>query len=220
VDDADTVDATTDAAADADAVATVDASDGAASLDAADAASTCFVEDFSSNAAGWSLGTEWQIGATAQGTGHQAGSPDPAADHSGKGDKGVAGVVLAGNYSNAQHAAYYLTSPAIDLSGPGDMQLSFWRWLNCDYDPFTTHTVEVWSGTDWVVLWSNASLGNVQVTDAAWTNVTLDVTAYKNASFRVRFGHKMGKSGNFLAFIMSGWNIDDVAIGSVGSCPR
>jgi hypothetical protein len=77
--------------------------------------------------------------------------------------------------------------------------------------------VEVFNGTSWVVVWSNASLGDVLITDSSWTRFSFDVTAYKNANFRVRFGHQTGKKGAFLSWIMSGWNIDDISLSSA-SC--
>ena len=176
-----------------------------------------FSEDFSNNSKGWTLGSEWQIGPTATGTGHQKGNPDPAADHSTTADNGVAGIKLGGNYVNTVHAASYLTGPIVNLSAAGTVKLTFWRFLNCDWDPFVTDTVEVFNGSSWVLLWSNASLGNVLLTDSAWTRFEYDVTAYKNANFRVRFGHQTDKQGNFLAWIMSGWNVDDLSLSS-GTC--
>jgi cysteine-rich repeat protein len=183
-------------------------------------AATCFIEDFSDNSAAWMLGTEWQIGSATVSTGHQQGFPDPGADHSSSSDNGVAGAVIGGNYDIQIHSFYYLTSPVIDLAGiAGAAQLSYWRWLNCDYDPYSTHTVEVFDGIAWVIVWSNASLGNVQVTDSTWQQFTFDVTAYKNSNFRVRFGHRTNKQSTFLGWIMSGWNIDDIVIGSPLTCP-
>lgn len=176
-----------------------------------------FSENFAS-APGWTMTGEWAIGPTSTSTGHQQGGPDPANDHTTTSDNGVAGIVLGGNYTNVVHPADYLTSPVINLSSaPGTVKLTFWRWLNCDYDPYVTDTVEVFNGSSWVVIWTNASVGNNLITDIAWNRWEFDVTAYKNANFRVRFGHKVDKKGNFLAWIMSGWNIDDVSLSS-GTC--
>ena len=55
-----------------------------------------FVESFASNAAGWTLGTEWEIGPAKASTG---GGPDPANDHTPSSDNGVAGVVIGGSGS-------------------------------------------------------------------------------------------------------------------------
>lgn len=130
----------------------------------------------------------------------------------------MAGIVLGGNYANPINGPNYITSPVINLSAAsGTVRLTFWRWLNIDWDPFVTDTVEVYNGSSWVVLWTNATSGKVLITDNSWTRHEYDVTAHKNANFRVRFSHKTGKSGNFLAWIMSGWNIDDLSLSS-GTC--
>ena len=178
-----------------------------------------FSEDFSDNSRGWTLGTEWAIEPAQAGTGQQQGFPDPAQDHSPSADNGVAGIVIGGNYSiTPLHTAYYLTSPVINLSSaPGTVRFTFWRHLNADWDPFTTQTVEVFNGTSWVIVWTNAALGNVLLTDSAWTRFEFDVTAFKNANFRIRFGHATGTQSQFLAWVMSGWNVDDVSLGS-GIC--
>jgi hypothetical protein len=175
-------------------------------------------EDFSDNSRGWQLGNEWGIGAATASTGQQQGSPDPASDHTPSDDDGVAGISIGGNYTAPIHDFYYMTSPVIDLSGAaGSVNLTYWRWLNCDWDPFTTQVVEVFNGSTWVTLWSNASSGNNLIVENSWTRWTHDVTAHKNAQFRIRFGHRTDKQGNFLAWVMSGWNIDDVTLSS-GVC--
>jgi hypothetical protein len=175
-----------------------------------------FSEDFSDNLKGWTLEGEWGIGPTAVSSGQQQGSGDPASDHSPSSDNGVAGIVVPGNYSNAVHAPYYLTSPAVNLGGvPGTVKLSFWRWLNCDYQPYVTATIDVWNGTSWVSIWQNPS--NTLTADSAWTRLEFDVTAYKNPAFKVRFGHQVDQQGMFLAWIMSGWNVDDLTLAS-GTC--
>lgn len=175
-----------------------------------------FSEDFSDNSRGWTFGNEWAIGPTKTSSGQEQGFPDPASDHSTTSDNGVAGIVLGGNYSYATHSAWYLTSPAINLSSAGgSVKLTFWRWLNCDAVPYTTDKVEVYDGS-WHTLWTNPG-SNVLVTDSAWTRETFDVTSYKSANFKVRFGFATGTKGAFRAWIMSGWNIDDVSLSS-GTC--
>jgi hypothetical protein len=156
------------------------------------------------------------MGSATASSGHEQGNPDPAVDHSATADNGVAGVQIGSNYTvNPIHGFYYLTSPIVNLSGAaGTVLLTYWRWLNCDWDPYTVHTVEVYNGSAWVTVWSNTPLGTVFVTDNAWGRFQHDVTAQKNANFRVRFGFKTGKEGNFFPFIMSGWNVDDVSLSS------
>jgi hypothetical protein len=55
----------------------------------------------------------------------------------------------------------------------------------------------------------------VPVFDSAWSLQSFDVSAYSNASFRVRFGHTVTSFG---AYTVSGWNVDEVLL-SDGTCP-
>ncbi len=176
-----------------------------------------FTEDFSDNGAGWSFdpndpNQEWQIGPSLRSSGHSYGNPDPAFDHTATGDNGVAGVVIGGNAAtNATHPYYYLTSPVVDTSsGTGPVWLGFWRWLNSDYNPFMTNTVEVFDGSQWHVIWESGSSPGVQ--DQAWTLVSYELTPYKNANMQIRFGYLIGSTG---VFTVSSWNIDDVVIANV-----
>lgn len=167
-----------------------------------------FTEDFSDNSAGWTLGTEWAIG-PAMASPPATGNGDPAMDHSGSSDNGVAGVAIGGNCSTALHGFYYLESPVINTAGaPGSVWLEFWRWLNSDYTPFMQNQIEVYNGTSWVVLWQSGSLF---ITDNAWVKISHDLTAYKNANMRVRIGFNVGSSG---VFTIGGWNVDDLTIAS------
>ncbi|MGK3966183.1 DNRLRE domain-containing protein [Sorangium sp. So ce1667] len=166
-----------------------------------------FGDDFSDDAQGWTLGPEWQIGPAAASSGGAHGS-DPAVDHTSSDDNGVAGVVLGGNASTALHGLYYLESPPFDTSGAtGDVTLSFYRWLNSDYAPYMHNTVEVFDGASWVTLW--ASGGSPGVEDTSWTPVTHDLTPYRSATTRVRFGFDVTSGG---AYTIGSWNIDDVYV--------
>jgi hypothetical protein len=171
-----------------------------------------FAEDFSDNLAGWQLGTEWQIGPATVSSGQSALNPDPANDHSATVDDGVAGVVIGGNASTTIHTAYYLTSPVVNtLAVQGTLTLQYYRWLNSDYSPYMTNTVEVYNGQTWVVLWQSGASPATQ--DASWLQQTHDITPYKNAQMKVRFGFAVGASG---AYTCSQWNLDDVQIISGG----
>jgi large repetitive protein len=108
------------------------------------------------------------------------------------------------------HDAYYLTSPAINTAGASTVSFSFWRWLNSDYVPFMQNTVEVYNGVSWVTLWQSGGPPGTQ--DASWQQMTFDLTQYKNANMRVRFGQRNGPQAG--AFSVSSWNIDDVVIAS------
>jgi hypothetical protein len=68
-------------------------------------------------------------------------------------------------------------------------------------------TVEVYNGSTWVNVWQNPS--GMVVNDTAWTKMSHDVTAHKNANFRVRFSYLIGSSG---VFTCAGWNIDDIQL--------
>jgi hypothetical protein len=176
------------------------------------ACTSYFSDTFADNSQGWTLGTEWNIGAATPSSGHNYGNPDPSVDHSGSADNGVAGVVIGGNASTSLHSFAYLESPAVDLSVvSGAVNLQFWRWLNSDYVPYMTNSVEVFDGFTWVTLW--LSEGSPGVTDFGWTPQSFDVTAFKNSQFRVRFGFNVGSSS---VYSVSSWNIDDVRLVDAG----
>jgi hypothetical protein len=176
-----------------------------------------FVEDFSSNTKGWTLGPEWEIGPTKASSGGAFGS-DPAADHTPTADNGVAGVVIGGNASTAQHPFYYLESPPFDtLGAQGSVVLGFYRWLNSDLAPYMDNVVDVWDGTNWVTLWTSGASPRVQdspPTGAGWIFVQHDVTKFKNTAMRVRFGFAVGSA----PLQVGSWNLDDVVVGEV-ACP-
>jgi hypothetical protein len=182
---------------------------------------TVFEETFANatsgnNWNGWTLGNEWQIGVATVSTGHQGGNPDPAQDHSTSADNKLAGVVIGGNASiSSSHGLYYLTSPVINSSGTGNVMLDFWRWLNSDWYSWMWNTVEVYNGSSWVTLWNEPhefvnGTASETILDSAWTNITHDLTAYKNTNMRVRFGFAV--QVDFDSWKMSSWNIDDVVI--------
>jgi hypothetical protein len=164
-----------------------------------------FSETFADNSKGWTLGSEWQIRPAMASSGQEFGNPDPGVDHTGEG--GVAGVVVGGNAAVSLHPSEYLTSPAIDTAGTISLYLTFYRWLNSDYAPFMTNTVEVSTdGMTWTTLWQSAG---IPITDAAWTFEAIDVSAYKSATTRFRFGVSVGYAG---VYRVSSWNLDDVKV--------
>jgi hypothetical protein len=166
-----------------------------------------FSETFAGNVAGWTLGPEWAIGPAMASVGFPTGNQDPAEDHTPSMDNGIAGVVIGGYASTALHPHYYLVSPVINTDVAGPVQLEFWRWLNSDYTPFMQNTIDVFDGTAWQNVWATGEFPMVQ--DAAWTHVTYDLTAYKNANMQIRFGFNVGSSG---VYTVSSWNIDDVVV--------
>lgn len=177
-----------------------------------------FQDDFKDNSRGWLLGPEWQIGpAVVSSTG--LSGDDPPNDHSPSADNGVAGVVLGGNPSPVVHPYHYLESPAFNTSAEaGSVTLGFYRWLNSDYDPFMHNRVEVYNGSQWIVVWQTGA--SPAITDSppagpGWTYVSYDLTSYKNAGMKVRFGYDVGSSG---VYNIGSWNVDDVLVASA-ACP-
>jgi hypothetical protein len=166
-----------------------------------------FNEPFTSDMTGWTVGPEWQIGAASASACSGFGSPDPAADHTATPDNGVAGVAIGGCAQHAIHGFYYLESPPLDMSMPGSVFLDFQRWLNSDYKPYMRNSIEVWDGTEWVVVWQSG--GPPAIKDTQWTRVTHELTDYKNAAMKVRFGFEVQ---NAQGFTVSAWNIDDVIL--------
>lgn len=175
-------------------------------------ADVLYSDDFSSDQ-GWNLGTNWSIG-SAEISDCLSGGNDPSLDNTSTNDNGV----LAANNEDGcvggdgLHDFYWATSPIIDATSALDAELSFYRWLNSDYDPFMTSRVEGWDGDSWEVIWTTAG-AETNPRDSAWTLQTYDVSglAAGNAAFQVRFGYDVTSLG---AFEFGGWNIDDVLVTS------
>lgn len=190
-----------------------------------------FIDDFSDNAAGWSLGPQWQIGAAAPSQMGKANGNDPGDDHSANGD-GVAGTVVGGLVMS-QASESVLTSPPIVLTSvetTDAVTLRFYRWLNADEPAEMSAFVDVFDcQTDtFVRIWSNADagvganamvldapiVGNAKVGGTGWFEVRLDITQaaqrckLTNEATRVAFGFTKGSSVPSIG----GWNIDDVQI--------
>lgn len=165
------------------------------------------VEAFADNNAGWTLGTEWAIGATAVSVGCNGGQ-DPAADHTPTDDNGVAGVVLGGCSAQVAHDYYCLTSPVVDLSkAAADVHLSYWRWLHSDYTPYMKNKIEVFNGVTWVSVFETFA---ASTHDAAWTFFTYDVTLHKNDKFQARWCFNTGGG----VYAEGSWSVDDVTLGA------
>lgn len=98
----------------------------------------------------------------------------------------------------------YMTSPAFNSTTVnGSLKLTFSRWLNVEAALARTATIDVYNGLAWVNVWTNVGA----VSDSAWTTQTIDLTAYKNAAMKVRFGWSGAATSK-----VSGWNIDDLSI--------
>jgi hypothetical protein len=180
---------------------------------------TYFDENFANNNKGWSIvaGQGWAIGPLVPNPYVPGvGIPDPTTDYTpNTNDNGVAGVYIGTQTDTATlHGLYYITSPVINIANAPTAILEFWRHLNTDYPPYMDSTVEVYNGSSWVTIFNITN--STAIFDSAWTKVSYDVTAYKNANFRVRFGWSVGQAG---VYDISSWNIDDLKVVSNGNCP-
>ena len=154
---------------------------------------------------GWSRQGQWAFGhPTGQG-GTQYGYPDPSNGATGS---NVFGVNLSGDYSTVVGGPYYLTAGPFNFSNNTGMTLQFQRWLNSDYQPYVTDTVEVSNnGTTWTAVFSNP--WGASITDSAWTQVSYDISSVADghSNVYVRWSYAIES----YAYPYSGWNIDDVA---------
>lgn len=181
--------------------------------------STYFQETFAGGAGGaggWTLGPEWQIGKAKASFGGEDGD-DPGFDKSGEGN--VAGVVLGGlahvDPFDPTHEAYYLTSPTFNTDFAGTVYLTFYRWLNTDYQPYMKDTIEVSidDGGSWTVIWENPF--EVPINDASWKFQSFDITAFKGPKTRVRWGFAINSTG---VYDEASWNIDAIKVQNA-PCP-
>jgi hypothetical protein len=175
-----------------------------------------YYEPFTGGATGWLLDATWSAASEcASPPAPDKGNADPTSDHTSMtAAGGVIGAYVCGNNPRGQLSpARYATSPAVDVSSAPSLTLTFYRWLNSDEPAYMVSTVDVFDGTAWKNLYTNPP--SALVTDAAWTKVEYDVTTYKNAAFRVRFGFA---STSTKVYAMSSWNVDDVTL-STASCP-
>jgi hypothetical protein len=161
---------------------------------------TYFSETFKDNSKGWTLGTEWQIGAAKASPGDGEGSSfeDPAQDHTQAGDNGIAGVVIGG---------YPDESTEHDFSGAaGDVYLQFWRWLNTDSSLWMPNEIDCSAdGVTWKNLWKSSGDN-----DSEWTPVSYKLTTCKSATMKIRWGFAIADASGI--YTESSWNIDDVAV--------
>lgn len=186
-------------------------------------AKVVFFDDFSTKKA-WTLGPEWAIGPAKASVDDMTGNgADPAEDHSGTTDNNVAGVVLGGTAAVMVHPMSFFESPAIDATAAsGKLFLSYYRWLDSDIAPFMTNVVEVNDGMAWHEVFRTDDQTPILDSPAAnppgkgWTFVSHDITQFKNAALRVRFGFDVGDPG---VFIVGSWNLDDVKVQNA-PCPN
>ncbi|MHC4927710.1 MAG: choice-of-anchor J domain-containing protein [Planctomycetota bacterium] len=153
---------------------------------------------------GWTSQGQWDWGAPA-GQGGARGNPDPASGNTG--GSRVLGYNLAGDYSKNMSITEWVTTPAIDCTGVGNVTLDFYRWLNVDSYNNDQAVIEVSSdGSSWTRIWQN----NARVTDNSWTLQSFDISSVADDQSAVYLRWGMGPTNNNQNY--SGWNIDDVVV--------
>ncbi len=156
---------------------------------------------------GWTTSGQWAFGQPAGLGGSLYGYPDPTGGNTGL---NVYGVNLYGDYSTAVGGPYYLKTTAINCTDFTNVNLSFYRWLNTDYNGWVSATVDVSNnGTTWNNVYANPSGSGVY--DGYWQLMQYDIGAYANnkATVYVRWGYQVLLSD---AYPLSGWNIDDILV--------
>lgn len=166
---------------------------------------------------GWAMDGLWAWGVPAGLGGASHGGPDPASGFTGA---NVLGYNLGGDYEN-DLAATHLVTTAIDCSGLTATSLRFRRWLNVEQPAYDHASIAV--STDnvaFTTVWQNIA----QVTDAAWSLVSYDISAIADHSATVYIRWTMGTTDSSWQF--AGWNLDDVeiwglpdAVSAVGEVP-
>lgn len=166
---------------------------------------------------GWTMEGEWAWGQPSGAGGNSYGSPDP--NSGADGSSNVCGINLSGDYSGSAGGPFNMTTTAIDCSDLTDTGLKFQRWLNQDYQPYATATVEISNnGLSWTSLWDN---GSSEVADSSWSLQEFDISSVADgqSTVYVRWTHAV-TSG---AWVYSGWNVSNVEIWGVApetnDCP-
>ena len=152
---------------------------------------------------GWSRQGEWAFGKPNGLGGTTHGNPDPTGGATGT---NVFGVNLGGDYSTTVGGPYYLTAGPLSFVGYTNVLFQFQRWLNTDYQPYVSATVEVsTNGTTWTQIFSN---GSSEIADASWSKFQYSLSALADncPTVYARWGYQVAGG----AWAYSGWNIDDV----------
>jgi len=146
-----------------------------------------FMEDFNSGSFAtnaWVVNGGWRIGAS-------TGNPAPSAE--------LPWTVMAVNYDNVN-----AVSKNIVGSGAPDFKLFYDFYLN-DFagDGLEQMDLEIQAaGGSWVSLKHYANTGSI-----AWTTETIDISAYANTTFKIRFRAHGADMYNF-----NYWNFDNVKV--------
>jgi len=158
---------------------------------------------------GWAVEGQWAWG-TPTGGGGEHGYPDPTGGYTGS---KVYGYNLAGDYPN-NLPERHLTSAALDCTGRSGTRLTFWRWLGVESPTYDHAYVRVSrNGTAWTTVWQNT----VEITDAAWQYMDLDIAAVADNQPTVYLRWTMGATDGGWKYC--GWNIDDIAVTALDCTP-
>jgi len=192
-------------------------------------AAVYFSDDFSTDTKGWLMQGDWMIGPAQMSIPYPqyngpspqcptcemktGGFPEPKTDHTPTNDNGVAGTLIGGYTLRELTPTYFMTSPVVDLSNAqGDVWLQYWHWINADYAGYMEEYTQVYDGTQWVEV---ENFATTPTAEDAWNLSQLNVTAYKNSSFQVRFAFGTVSTE---ALSMSGWTVDDVRLVPATTC--
>jgi hypothetical protein len=154
---------------------------------------------------GWTREGEWAFGHPMGLGGTTHGQHDPSNGATGA---NVFGVNLSGDYSLTVGGPYYLTVGPLNFTGYTNTQLRFQRWLNTDYQPYVSATIEIsTNGSAWSQIWSN---GTSEIADSSWGSFQYNISARADnrATVYIRWSYQVGSA----AFAYSGWNIDDIEL--------
>ncbi|MEQ1850118.1 MAG: M36 family metallopeptidase [Chthoniobacteraceae bacterium] len=155
---------------------------------------------------GWARQGQWAFGVPTGAGGVSFGNSDPTGGVTGA---NVIGVNLNGDYSTDVGGPYYLTAGPFNLSNHIGTLLRFARWLNTDYQPYVSATVEVSTdGSTWSTVWNNGN--SREIADSSWRTVEYDISALADnkAAVYVRWGYRVNSG----AYPYSGWNLDDIQL--------
>jgi hypothetical protein len=154
---------------------------------------------------GWTVQTLWAFGQPTGGGG-EYGGPDPTSGHTGT---NVYGYNLNGDYEN-NLPEKHLTSTPIDCTGKYGVHLDFWRWLGVEQPTYDHAYVRVSNnGTTWTTVWQNSAT----ITDTAWQEMDLDISAVADNHATVYLRWTMGTTDSGWRYC--GWNVDDVKLTSL-----
>ncbi|MBX7166445.1 MAG: S8 family serine peptidase [Pirellulales bacterium] len=166
--------------------------------DAAPTTPTVYSADMSANP-GWTLTGAWAYG-------HPQGlGGDPSNGYTGA---NVIGVNLAGAYTNNLAVPINATTPAINVAGMQNVNLSFRRWLGIQGFSFDKARIQYSTdGTNFTNLYQNPTTNLVE-TSWSLQNIALPADATSTGTLYLRWQH--GTTNATTTF--SGWNIDDVVV--------